>query len=308
MAPAVFLFPLLLWIGSRCRPVFAAAAAFSVAAAIVWTTIHGVGRYGDPNPAIADRVLAAQVTMLGITLAALAVAPLFAERRKAVLALAEARGSTGTRRESSPRRQLRDRHSYRNGAQLAGLRSHPWPAGGNEEFPREQWRARVHPDDLPRLDALRSQAFAERRREHKTEYRLPSADGSVQWIESRGLITYDDDGCPTRLVGVNINMTERKRPQAALEESEARYRALYDDNPSMYFTVDASGTVLSVNEFGARQLGYTPAELVGQSVLEMIYEGDREQARRWLASCAENAARSPELRCARFAGTGTSYG
>jgi PAS domain S-box-containing protein len=91
------------------------------------------------------------------------------------------------------------------------------------------------------------------------------------------------------LVGVHIDITERKRAQAALEASEVRYRALYDDNPSMYFTVDTSGTVLSVNDFGARQLGYTPAELVGQSVLGMIHEGDREEARRWLASCAAKA-------------------
>ena len=92
-------------------------------------------------------------------------------------------------------------------------------------------------------------------------------DGS----SSRALYSYDINRHPTRIVGVNIDMTERKRAQAALEESEARYRALYDDNPSMYFTVNTSGTVLSVNEFGARQLGYTPAELVGQSVFKVIH-------------------------------------
>ena len=91
------------------------------------------------------------------------------------------------------------------------------------------------------------------------------------------------------MAGVHIDVTERERAEAALEESRARYRALYDDNPSMYFTLDAAGTVLSVNEFGAQQLGYPPAELVGQSVLKMIHEGDREEARQWLASCAENA-------------------
>ena len=86
------------------------------------------------------------------------------------------------------------------------------------------------------------------------------------WIESRVLVSYDGDGRPERMVGVNIDATERKRAETALQESDARYRALYHDNPSMYFTVDAAGTVLSVNDFGAQQLGYTPAELVGQSV------------------------------------------
>jgi hypothetical protein len=73
---------MLLWLCSRCRPVFAAGAVFAICAAIVWTTINEVGRYGDPNQPIADRVLAAQVAMLGTTLAALTLAALFAERRR----------------------------------------------------------------------------------------------------------------------------------------------------------------------------------------------------------------------------------
>jgi PAS domain-containing protein len=82
VAPASFLFPLLLWLASRCRPVFAAGAVFTICAAIVWTTTSEVGRYGDPGQPIADRVLAAQVAMLGTTLAALALAALFAEGRR----------------------------------------------------------------------------------------------------------------------------------------------------------------------------------------------------------------------------------
>ena len=91
IAPAIFLFPLLLWVSSRCRPVFAAAAAFFVVAAIVWTTIHEFGRYGDPTRAIADRTLAAQMAILGTALAALALAAVFAERRAHEMALRESR-------------------------------------------------------------------------------------------------------------------------------------------------------------------------------------------------------------------------
>ena len=89
------------------------------------------------------------------------------------------------------------------------------------------------------------------------------------------------------MIGVNIDITDRKRAEAALEVSEARYHALFDDNPSMYFTLDTAGTVLSVNEFGARQLGYAPAELIGQSVLRVVHQEDWEAARRHLARCAE---------------------
>ena len=81
---------------------------------------------------------------------------------------------------------------------------------------------------------------------------------------------------------------ERMSADIALLESEARYRALYEDNPSMYFTVDSLSTVLSVNAFGAQQLGCTTAELVGQSVLRVIHEDDRAAAKRLLALCAQD--------------------
>ena len=163
---------------------------------------------------------------------------------------------------------------------------HGFPEGTSEIW-RDDWRAGVHPDDLARLDGLFSQAFAEHWPEYTADYRIIRS-GEIRWIEARAFMSYNSDGCAERIVGVNIDISERKRAEAAIEESEARYRALYDDNPSMYFTVDASGTVLSVNDFGARQLGYTPAELVGQSVLRVIHEEDRNAAQRHLASSTEN--------------------
>ena len=84
---------------------------------------------------------------------------------------------------------------------------------GTEEFPYDDWRSRVHPDDLGRLDALRRQAFAEQRSEHNTEYRIVTPDGGVRWIETRTLASYDSGGRPTRVVGVDIDITERKRAE-----------------------------------------------------------------------------------------------
>ncbi|HWE21584.1 MAG TPA: PAS domain S-box protein [Hyphomicrobiaceae bacterium] len=82
-----------------------------------------------------------------------------------------------------------------------------------EELTCEEWRACVLPDDLERFEALRSQVIAERRRELTMEYRTVGADGEARWMESRGLVSYDADGRPTRLVGVHIDITERKRAE-----------------------------------------------------------------------------------------------
>src|SRR5262249_37686376 len=70
VVPIALLFPVLLWIAARCRPVFAAAAAFIVTLAIVWTTTIGIGHFGDPGLPMADRVLAARAGILAVALCA----------------------------------------------------------------------------------------------------------------------------------------------------------------------------------------------------------------------------------------------
>ena len=89
VVPIALLFPVLLWIAARCRPVFAAAAAFIVTLAIVWTTTIGIGHFGDPGLPMADRVLAARAGILAVALCAYVLAALFAERRQHEAALAE---------------------------------------------------------------------------------------------------------------------------------------------------------------------------------------------------------------------------
>ena len=84
---------------------------------------------------------------------------------------------------------------------------------GTEEYGRDEWEARVHPEDLRRLNALRGEAFAERRSEHKTEYRILRPGGEVRWIDSRAFVSYDGDGRAQRMVGVNIDVTDRKRSE-----------------------------------------------------------------------------------------------
>src|SRR5262249_8222025 len=88
----------------------------------------------------------------------------------------------------------------------------------NTETTINAWRARVHPEDLARAEGLREQAFADRRKEDNAEYRIVLSTGEVRWIERRGSISYDENGRPERVVGVNIDVTERKRAEQALVE------------------------------------------------------------------------------------------
>jgi signal transduction histidine kinase len=84
------IFPLMLWIAARCAPVFAAAASFIWAVTIVWTTMFGIGVF-DPGISFDERVYFSRAVTLAVSLGALVIAALFAERRRQEAVLLEAR-------------------------------------------------------------------------------------------------------------------------------------------------------------------------------------------------------------------------
>jgi PAS domain S-box-containing protein len=84
---------------------------------------------------------------------------------------------------------------------------------GTIETSYGKWRTRVHPEDLEWAEGVRDQAFTDRRKEDNAEYRIILSTGEVRWIERRGFISYGADGRPARVVGVNIDITERKQSE-----------------------------------------------------------------------------------------------
>jgi PAS domain S-box-containing protein len=86
---------------------------------------------------------------------------------------------------------------------------------GTTETTLSEWRARVHPEDLGRVEGVQDQAVADKLREYSAEYRIVRSDGEVRWTERRCFILYDRDGRPQRAVGVSIDITERKRAEEA---------------------------------------------------------------------------------------------
>ena len=206
-------FPLLLWLTARKLRTFAIAGAFVVSMVVIGATTFGIGHFGDVSVSIFARVHGAQVVGAMVTAFTLILTALFAERERAELALAErnaqfnlaryaARVSTYAYDKTSRTMQLSEAS-----AAIFGL------PRNTTEMTADEWRLRVHPEDLQRLDAERQSAFKDRRTELVSEFRIIRPDGEVRWIEARSLITYDAAGHACRMLGVYIDITERRQAE-----------------------------------------------------------------------------------------------
>jgi PAS domain S-box-containing protein len=108
------------------------------------------------------------------------------------------------------------------------------------------------------------------------------ADASISKLELGGELVF---------TVILRDVTEQKRAEEALRQSEEQWRAAYSSNPTMYFIVDTAGIMLSVNDFGAEQLGYAPSDLIGQPVLNIFLEEDRKRVQGNAETCFQNPGR-----------------
>jgi PAS domain S-box-containing protein len=149
----------------------------------------------------------------------------------------------------------------------------------------------VHPDDVPKV----REEFAERARTPGTgrpfEFRLRHADGSWRVFESIGANLLDDPSVDGLVFNAR-DVTDRKRVEEALKESEERYRRLVELSPDT-IVVHGGGEVLFMNAAGAELFGAaSPEELTGKPVMDFIHPDYREIVKTRIVRTQEKGERA----------------
>ncbi len=114
------------------------------------------------------------------------------------------------------------------------------PPGGFEGG-YQGWAKLLHPDDLPKAEQDVRRALETG--EYFSEFRVIWPDGSVHWLETRAHVFKDNHDKPVRIMGVNMDITERKRQEEKLRESEQRFRQLADAMPQIVWTARPDGEI-----------------------------------------------------------------
>ena len=132
------------------------------------------------------------------------------------------------------------------------------------DIPYAEFEQRVHPEDRQARDQVMQRAI-QSQSGYETEYRILLPDGKLRWIGGRARCLLEGDGKSTRLLGVSMDITERKHAQELIQLAT-------EASPSGTLLVDQQGRIALVNAHFEKLFGYARDELIGKMVDILVPE------------------------------------
>jgi PAS domain S-box-containing protein len=152
------------------------------------------------------------------------------------------------------------------------------------------WLQGVHPGDRDLCDQSIQQVLRGER-EYDLEFRILWPNGAERVMKAYGHVTRTAEGAPLRMIGINYDITERKRAEEALRKSEEKFSKAFKASPEAITIASmADGRYLEVNEVFLKTTGFQRDEVLGHTSTELNVWADLEQRRQFLAELARNGS------------------
>ncbi len=143
---------------------------------------------------------------------------------------------------------------------------------GHVEVSNELFYNSVHPDDRPRVAAVLADAI-EQRKVFNIEHRVILPDGQERTLHGQAELVFDKQtGLPSKLLGTVQDITERRRTDAALRDSEYKLRTLFTSMNEGLTQVDKNERIEFVNDRLCEMTGYEREEMLGKTTLELLFD------------------------------------
>ena len=164
------------------------------------------------------------------------------------------------------------------------------------------WMGSLHPDDRERTRNSWLEAIA-KERNHEVEHRIRNADGAYRWFTTRGVPIRDAAGHIVKWFGTCTDITEHKRSEQALRESEQRWRSLTEALPQLVWTATPDGACDYFSMQWTQHTGVPEDRLLGWQWMETLHPDDREPTKQlWTNSVAGRGPYDVEYRVRRTDG------
>lgn len=134
----------------------------------------------------------------------------------------------------------------------------------------------IHHDDRSRVMEKITETL-EKGKPYDAEYRIIRADGSERILHAQGRTLLDDAGKATKFIGTAFDITERKKADLALLESELRFRSLVETTTDWIWEIDKDSVYIYSSPKIRDLLGYEPEEIIGKSPFDLMHPQDAQR-------------------------------
>ena len=136
----------------------------------------------------------------------------------------------------------------------------------------------VHPDDRAKTTEAMQEYLQGRAAAYETEQRMLHADGSYRWVLSRGVVTHDTAGRPAHWFGADIDVTERKRIELALQEAQTSAQLAAESAKVAVWRSDLRTLTIRYSSGWKRVLGRDEGEIPLATLWDLVHPDDRDRA------------------------------